>query len=73
MDHRATSKYATHERITWFGKGACCYVDYTTATDSFFIGTGQGRFKVIEPNRIGGKEHYFDEIDTAIEYAMARA
>jgi len=44
---RGTSRYANHPRVTWFGIGSVAYVDFKTATTSWFIGSFHGgtRFK----------------------------
>lgn len=78
MSNRDASRYAGHPRITWFGTdGTVAYVDYVSATESYFIGgDGQGGFKVIEPS-VGateGEEHFgFSSIDAGIEYALQEA
>jgi hypothetical protein len=74
--HRKGSRYADHPRITWFGDGAVAYVDYVSATESFFIGGDlPGGFKVIPPNGIADESVRtgFGSIDAGIEYALAAA
>ncbi|WP_433730774.1 hypothetical protein ACQP2Y_20980 [Actinoplanes sp. CA-051413] len=75
--HREGSRYANHPRITWFGvDGTVAYVDYVSATESFFIGVdGQGGFKVIPANSTSESDERtgFDTIDAGIEYALTAA
>lgn len=77
--HREGSQYADHPRITWFGLGGTvAYVDYISATESFFIGgDGHGSFQVIPPGARTDTDDDiqagFDTIDAGIEYALAAA
>ncbi len=73
---RQASRYKDHPRITWFGiGGTVAYVDYVSATASYFIGRSeQDGFKVIAPSDRGGAErHGFASLDAGIEYALAQA
>jgi hypothetical protein len=75
--HQEGSRYVDHPRITWFGiGGTVAYVDYVSATESFFIGgDGHGGFKVIPPNSSSESDERmgFDTIDAGIAYALAAA
>ena len=72
--HREGSRFKDHPRITWFGSGGTvAYVDYVSATESYFIGRSErGGFKVIPPNTSteDGERHGFASIDDGIEWAL---
>lgn len=73
--YRDDSKYKAHPRITWFGSGVVAYVDYVSATESYFIGpSDRDGFKVIPPSGAAdnGERHGFATIDAGIEYALAQ-
>jgi hypothetical protein len=74
--YRAESKYQNHPRITWFGiGGTVAYVDYISATESYFIGGNEhGGFMVIAPATVAGQGEpsVFDSMDAGIEYALAQ-
>jgi hypothetical protein len=73
--HQESSRYVDHPRITWFGtNGTVAYVDYVSATKSFFIGgDGNGGFHVIPPDIASDEDIVtgFRTIDAGIEYALA--
>lgn len=74
MSNREGSRFADHPRVTWFGHGLVAYVDYTTATTSWFIGgNGFGRFHVIPPDVPVNQFCNFSTFDEAVEYALANA
>lgn len=71
--HRQTSQYTDHPRVTWFGiGGTVAYVDYTTATKSFFVGSdGRGGFKVVPPVEDEAEDVTgLASFDAGLEYAL---
>jgi hypothetical protein len=77
--YQEKSRYVDHPRITWFGThGSVAYVDYISATESYFIGSdGRGGFQVIPPGARTDTDDDivtgFETIDAGIEYALAEA
>lgn len=79
--HRSQSRYGSHPRITWFGiGGTVAYVDYVSATRSYFIGSdSRGGFQVIPPSTNGRPvpenqiKTGFATIDEGIAYALGAA